>query len=96
MKYHLVIFGCQMNKSDGERIAAALEKLGFQYTSSKEEADLLGVVACSVRQTAVDRIYGQFSYIKKKGQVYFLTGCLLKEDQKKLKNIFDLIFEIRE
>lgn len=59
MKYHIITYGCQMNKSDSERLATILENLGYESTSSEQLADLIAVVACSVRQSAVDRIYGR-------------------------------------
>ena len=57
-KYHIITYGCQMNKADSERIAATLEKRGYQPTASAKEADLIVVNMCSVRQSAVDRVFG--------------------------------------
>lgn len=85
-----------MNISDSERIAGILEKAGW-IASSEIEADFLIINACSVRQSAVDRVYGIIK--KTKGQMsntkYVLTGCLLPEDEKKLKDRVDLIFNIK-
>ena len=67
MKYHIITYGCQMNKADSERIAAALEKKGYQPASSIDKANLIVVNMCSVRQSAVDRIFGlsqKFSKLK--------------------------------
>lgn len=47
-----------MNKSDSERIASVLESAGCKPASKIKEADLIVVNACSVRQTAIDRIHG--------------------------------------
>ena len=47
-----------MNKSDSERIATVLESRGYEPTSKINEADLIVVNMCSVRQSAVDRIFG--------------------------------------
>jgi len=58
MKYYLFVLGCQMNKSDSERIAAVLEEAGYKKTDQENQADLICVVSCSVRQSAIDRIYG--------------------------------------
>ena len=59
MKYSLLHLGCQMNPSDAERVRSVLESLGYQRTDIEEEADLLGMVACSVRQKAIDKVYAR-------------------------------------
>ncbi len=101
--YHLITYGCQMNKSDSERIAAVLEKIGYSPTSKKEEADLIIINVCSVRQSAVDRIYGKISQISQlKTQnhnlkpIIILTGCILPKDKKRLKEKVDFILEIKD
>jgi len=100
MRYHIITFGCQMNKSDSERIAKVLESIGYEKTSTENEADLILVNMCSVRQSAVDRVYGlsrKFQKLKNKNPKLktVLTGCVLKEDFKKFKNIFDFILSIK-
>lgn len=100
MKYFIWPLGCQMNKSDGERIARILQKLSYKKTLNEKEANLIIVVACSIRQSAVDRIYGKFRWWQKKQKkgelTTVLTGCVLKHDEKKLKPKFDLIFDIKD
>ncbi|KXB08836.1 hypothetical protein AKJ56_00020 [candidate division MSBL1 archaeon SCGC-AAA382N08] len=96
MRYHIETFGCQMNNNDSERIAHYLERCNYQPASSLKEADLIVVNMCSVRQSAVDRVYGlipKFKELKKKNPDLktVLTGCVLKQDQKKLKSKFDYI-----
>lgn len=49
-----------MNKSDSERIQRVLETMGFQWTENEEEASLLGIIACSVRQKSIDKVYSKF------------------------------------
>ena len=58
MKYYILTYGCQMNNADSERIAVALEKKGHKPASEIKEAGLVVVNMCSVRQSAVDRIFG--------------------------------------
>jgi len=99
-KYYIITFGCQMNKSDSERAAAVLERIGYQPAPSKEKADLILVNMCSVRQSAVDRVYGltpKFKKLKMKKEKLktILTGCILKNDKKKFKTRFDLILSIK-
>lgn len=94
--YFLVTFGCQMNVSDSEKIAHLLEERGYQSTPNLESADLVIVNMCSVRKSAVDRIYGlanKIERLKKSGRKIeaVLTGCYLKSaEQRKLLTLFDL------
>lgn len=87
-----------MNKSDGERIATTLETLGYQKTTNEKEANLIGVVACSVRQTAIDRIYGKIaewnSWKNERPVTTFVSGCILPSDKEKFLKKFDLVFRI--
>ncbi len=87
-----------MNKADSERIAADLEKKGYKPASNEKEADLILVNMCSVRQSAVDRIYSLAFKLKKlkdkKPKLKtILTGCITKADKKKFLEKFDLIVE---
>ena len=59
MKYHLITLGCQMNLSDSERVSSVLESMGYERTDNEEEASLLGMLACSVRQKPIDKVYQQ-------------------------------------
>ena len=101
MKYFIKTFGCQMNESDSERIAAFLEMQEYRDTSKMENADLIVVNACSVRQTAIDRIFGlkqKFARLKfkKPNLKLVLTGCFLKSDERKFKEFFDEILTINQ
>ncbi len=95
-KYHLTTFGCQINQSDSERIASKLEEIGYQSASNQDEADLVVINMCSVRQSAVDRVYGRLQKIRKdKDRKYLLTGCMLKQDLRRFKQDFDYILPIK-
>jgi len=101
MKYHIITYGCQMNKSDSERIASVLERIGYQPASKENEADLIVVNMCSVRQSAVDRVYGlipKFKKLKAKNSKLkiILTGCILKEDKPKFAKGFDQILKFKD
>jgi len=101
MKYFIITFGCQTNKSDSERIATILEKEGYWPAPKIDEADLIVVNMCSVRQSAVDRVYGlapKFKKLKTKnpGLKTVLTGCILKKDQEKFRKVFDSIWPMRD
>ncbi|MBN1950690.1 MAG: MiaB/RimO family radical SAM methylthiotransferase [Bacteroidales bacterium] len=89
-----------MNKSDSERIATVIEQMGFHWTEKEEQADLIGIVACSVRQKAIDKVYSKISkwnkWKNKRSLVTFVTGCILPADRDKFLRLFDLIFQISE
>lgn len=98
-KYFILTIGCQMNESDAERVSSILEKIGYQK-SSEEQADLIIVLACSVRQSAIDRIWGKIKKWNKqknnKPLITVLSGCVLLKDKIKFRNKFDYILTIDE
>ncbi len=100
MKYHLVILGCQMNTSDSERIKTVIENLGYQWTDKEEDAQLIGIVACSVRQKAIDKVYSRIykwnKWKNKKSLITFVSGCILPSDEQKFLKLFDLVFHTNE
>ncbi|VGO14292.1 tRNA-2-methylthio-N(6)-dimethylallyladenosine synthase [Pontiella desulfatans] len=100
MKCCVVTLGCQMNQSDSERIRSVIEGMGYEMTSVEEEATLIGVVACSVRQKAIDKVYSKIQkwnqWKNKKPLVTFVSGCILPADEKKFLKLFDLVFRMNE
>jgi tRNA-2-methylthio-N6-dimethylallyladenosine synthase len=100
MKYHLLHLGCQMNQSDAERVRTVVEQMGYRPSESEEDADLLGIVACSVRQKAIDKVYARISrwnsWKNGKDLLTFATGCILPADREKFLPMFDLLFDITE
>ncbi len=100
MKYFVITYGCQLNQSDSERIASVLETAGYQSAPTMNGADLMVINMCSIRQSAVDRVYGKIQdFIKLKNKKpnikTLLTGCILKKDLKKFKQQFDFILPIK-
>ena len=99
MKYYIFTFGCQMNKSDSERIASTLERIGYNPAPDSKRANLVVVNMCSVRQSAVDRIHGKVKELnrqkKNKKTKTLLTGCIPKTDLKKFKAHFDYVLHIK-
>jgi len=100
MKYHLVTFGCQMNLSDSERTRTVIEGMGFRPTAEAEDADLIGIIACSVRQKAIDKVYSHISrwnrLKNRKTILTFLSGCVLPADREKFLRLFDIVFPMSE
>ena len=82
MKYHLWTEGCQMNVADSQRVASALEHLGYEAAPRPEEADVIVMNTCVVRQSAEDKAYGRLSSLpplkqQHPGLVINLMGCLV-------------------
>lgn len=100
MKYHLVTLGCQMNKSDSERVKTVIEAMGFRFTEREEDANLLGILACSVRQKSINKVYSQIAkWNKRKDResvITFVSGCVLPADREKFLKQFDMIFTMNE
>jgi len=101
MKYHLITLGCQMNISDSERIKKVIEtRMGYEWTDHEEEASLLGMVACSVRQKAIDKVYNKIHTWNRrkdrKNLITILSGCVLPADKEKFLKLFDIVFDISE
>ena len=100
MKYHLVTLGCQMNISDSERVKSVVEGMGFRWTDNEDEASLLGVLACSVRQKSINKAYSRIhKWNKRKDRenlITFISGCVLPADRENFLKSFDLIFSMNE
>lgn len=82
MKYYLESMGCQMNLSDSQLLASELEKLGHRATSNPEEADILLVNTCVVRQQAEDKAFSrlnEFNLLKGENpeKIIGVMGCLV-------------------
>ena len=74
-----------MNHSDAERMETILQGLGLQATDKREEADLIIITTCSVRQSAEDRVYGlahNFAKLRRKNPnlLIGITGCMAGRD----------------
>ncbi|MFN2282063.1 MAG: tRNA (N6-isopentenyl adenosine(37)-C2)-methylthiotransferase MiaB [Anaerolineales bacterium] len=82
MKYHIWTSGCQMNVADSRRVASALERLDYHPTTRAEEADVVVLNTCVVRQSAEDSAMGRIGSLKslKKRRpevVINVMGCLV-------------------
>ncbi|MGE5250940.1 MAG: tRNA (N6-isopentenyl adenosine(37)-C2)-methylthiotransferase MiaB [Bacteroidota bacterium] len=82
MKYHVWTEGCQMNVADSQRVASSLEHLGYTLTDQAEEADVIVLNTCVVRQSAEDKAYGRLSSLRplkerKPELVINLMGCMV-------------------
>ncbi len=80
--YHIWTIGCQMNEADSGRVAAELDALGYAPTNSADNADVIVLNTCVVRQSAEDRAVGHLSSLKPLKErdperVIALMGCMV-------------------
>ncbi len=88
--YVIWTVGCQMNKADSERLAGTLEAAGLTPARSADDADVVVVNSCSVRQTAEARVIGKLGFLKglrKKNAdlLVALTGCMVTPNDEELR-----------
>jgi len=81
-KYYIWTEGCQMNIADSQRVSSALEHLGYGQIDQPENADIIVMNTCVVRQSAEDKAYGRLSSLrplkdKNPNLVINLMGCLV-------------------
>ena len=80
------VYGCAQNEADMELIRGMLEQMGFAFTSRPEEADLILINTCAVREGAEFRIYGnvgEFKRLKEKNRklTIVVCGCMMQQKQ---------------
>ncbi len=98
-KLYIETYGCQMNVADSEVVVSILKDEGFTVTSMMDEADLILVNTCSVRDNAEQRVWGRLDHFKhhKKnnpGILVGVIGCMaerLKEQLLKADKMIDLV-----
>lgn len=88
-KYFTLTYGCQMNESDSERINGQLSELGYQPAEVMDEADVIILNTCSIRQNAEEKVYGKIGEIKKVKEknpdlLVGIMGCMAQENKGKL------------
>lgn len=84
-KYFVKTYGCQMNEHDSENIKAILEDMSYQEASKMEEADLILLNTCAIRENAHNKVFGMIGRIKHMKQtkpdlMVGLCGCMAQEE----------------
>ena len=85
-KYFIKTFGCQMNEHDSERISGMFELDGMSKAISEENADVLFVNTCTIRENADDKLYGTLGQLKqwksqKDNRKLLVGGCAAQKDK---------------
>ena len=79
-------FGCQMNEHDSERVAGLFEADGMVRARSLDEADVVFVNTCTIRENADNRMYGNLGQLKQLkeaqvGRMLIVGGCAAQKDR---------------
>ena len=93
MRYYIKTFGCQMNERDSEKVEGILLENNHQRVENPEEADLIIVNSCAVREKAENKLYseiGRLRFKNKKAKIVAM-GCVAQINYEKLKNVADIV-----
>ena len=84
--YSVRTLGCQMNVHDSERLSGSLEAAGYIEADASEQADVVVINTCAVRENAANKLYGNLGYLasvkrEHEGMQIAVGGCLAQKDQ---------------
>jgi len=84
--YVVRTYGCQMNEHDSERIAGLLEADGLVRAASEDDADVVVLNTCCIRENADNKLYGNLGHLKpwkdaREGRQIMVAGCLAQKDR---------------
>lgn len=84
-KYLIITFGCQMNEHDSEHIAGVLEGIGYTPADNQDDADIIVLNTCCVRETAENKVFGLLGRLgklkkQKTGLILCLGGCMSQQE----------------
>ena len=76
-------FGCQMNERDSETLAGMLMKMGFVETENREDAEIVVINTCSIREHADERFFGILGQLKRfkekrPDMIVAICGCMMQ------------------
>ena len=85
-KYYIHTYGCQANVRDEETMAGILEKVGYTRTTDSNDADVLIINTCAVRENAEDKVYGEVGNLKNlrkqnKEKILAICGCMVEQPE---------------
>ena len=94
--YYIWTIGCQMNKADSERLESALDQMGMSPTENPQNADVIVLNSCVVRQSAEDKVVGMVTSLKPLKQefpdkIVALMGCMVGPKTEMLQKRFPYV-----
>lgn len=100
-RFFIWTIGCQMNEADSAKVAAMLQEVGYRRTDDEQDADIVVLNSCVVRQAAEDKVSGKLHALarlkrQKPEMPLVLTGCMVTKQQEALSERFphvDLFFD---
>ncbi|HWJ97169.1 MAG TPA: tRNA (N6-isopentenyl adenosine(37)-C2)-methylthiotransferase MiaB [Acidimicrobiales bacterium] len=89
-RYLVRTFGCQMNEHDSERIAGLFDADGMEATDDLEQADVVVLNTCCIRENADNKLYGTLGHLKslkdrRPGMEIVVSGCLAQKDKEGIR-----------
>ncbi|MGC8602183.1 MAG: MiaB/RimO family radical SAM methylthiotransferase, partial [Desulfomonilaceae bacterium] len=95
-KYFIETHGCQMNEHDSEKMSALLEEIGLESGNSADEADVVIINTCAIREKAEHKVYsslGKFKIIKQKkpNMIIIVAGCVAQQQKDELSKKFSYL-----
>lgn len=83
--YYIHTYGCQANERDGETLAGIFEMMGYTAAKEIEEADVILLNTCAIRENAEEKVFGKVGYVKnlkkkKPNLIFGLCGCMAQEE----------------
>lgn len=96
LRYYIWTIGCQMNKAESERLGNLFQEIGYQQTTVVDEANLIVLNSCIVRQSAEERVINKLMALRffKRNHpsvTLALTGCLVDGNSPRLKKRFPYV-----
>lgn len=84
-KYYILTYGCQMNVHDSENISAIMENMGYISTDQMDDANVIILNTCAIRENAHNKVMGMLGRIKhlketKKDIITIFCGCMAQEE----------------
>lgn len=90
VKYYIETLGCQMNEHDSEKMADLLRIAGYEHIDNAQEADIVIVNTCCVREKAEQKFYSLMGRLKRikaaKGTILGVTGCIAQMEKESISD----------
>jgi tRNA-2-methylthio-N6-dimethylallyladenosine synthase len=101
-RFHIITQGCQMNVRDSEAMAALLAGMGYQPAERPEDADIILLNTCTVREGADEKAFGRLGELRavkrqRPGLILGIAGCLVQKQRERVRERapwLDLVFGV--